>query len=286
MSAPSLASSPSLVRLVDVTCGIRRSRAGAERLVPLHEFVFVRRGVFQTHLHRRVLTADPNQVLLVDGGSEVRFSHPTDDGDEFTAIELFPDAARELCARQRPQLADRLRTPMSDGTHPVSHHIVLQLQRMRSAMRRGDALAQEELALALAAGILDQRTPERKGGAITDEPAPGRRDLVEEVKVRLASSLGESLSLGQLARMVGRSPFHLARTFRDATGVPLYQYRLGLRLAVALDRVAEGETNLSALALDLGFSSHSHFTRHFRRRYGGAPTRLRGMLQVATPRGA
>ena len=60
----------------------------------------------------------------------------------------------------------------------------------------------------------------------------------------------------------------------QAVGAPVHQYLLRLRLAVALDRLDGGERNLSALALDLGFSSHSHFTTAFRRHYGLVPSAL------------
>jgi AraC-like DNA-binding protein len=50
-------------------------------------------------------------------------------------------------------------------------------------------------------------------------------------------------------------------------GLPLYRYQLRLRLARALDLLARYD-DLSALAHDLGFSSHSHFTAAFRDTYG------------------
>ena len=49
--------------------------------------------------------------------------------------------------------------------------------------------------------------------------------------------------------------------------MPLYRYHLRLRLARALDLVA-GREDLSGLAQDLGFSSHSHFTAAFKQAYG------------------
>ena len=45
--------------------------------------------------------------------------------------------------------------------------------------------------------------------------------------------------------------------------MPLYRYHLRLRLARALDLVADCE-DVAALAQDLGFSSHSHFSAAFR----------------------
>ena len=45
--------------------------------------------------------------------------------------------------------------------------------------------------------------------------------------------------------------------------MPLYRYQLRLRLARALDLLAQYD-DLTTLGLDLGFSSHSHFSAAFR----------------------
>jgi AraC family transcriptional regulator len=62
--------------------------------------------------------------------------------------------------------------------------------------------------------------------------------------------------------------------FQRVEGIPLYRYHLRLRLARALDLIAQYE-DLSALAADLGFSSHSHFAAAFRQAYGRSPTEFR-----------
>jgi AraC-like DNA-binding protein len=266
---------------VDVDCTVRRSRAGAERLVPHTELVFVRRGVFVTHLGSRSIVADANQVLAVDGGSTVRFSHPTDDGDRYTGIELSPRLARELLAAYQPALRDRLRTPLPTTHLPVTPEILFDLQRLRRGMRRmeTDALHREEMALRLAERVV--AVGYRVAGrfrAPAPESRPARRELAERVRQVLAEQPAAATSLTELAARVGVSPFHLARTFRQETGLPIHRYRLRLRLALALDRVAEGESNLSLLGFELGFSSHSHFTRQFRAVYGNPPARLRELL--------
>jgi AraC family transcriptional regulator len=53
--------------------------------------------------------------------------------------------------------------------------------------------------------------------------------------------------------------------------MPLYRYQLRLRLARSLDLLNQYD-DLTALALEVGFSSHSHFTAAFRRTYGRTPS--------------
>jgi AraC-like DNA-binding protein len=52
--------------------------------------------------------------------------------------------------------------------------------------------------------------------------------------------------------------------------MPLYRYQLRLRLARGLDLLGDCE-DLSALSMELGFSSHSHFSSAFRQAYGRTP---------------
>jgi AraC family transcriptional regulator len=91
----------------------------------------------------------------------------------------------------------------------------------------------------------------------------------------LAERFREDLSLEAIARAVYASPFHLARLFRKHAGLSLHQYRHRLRLREALLRVSDGEENLARLALDLGFSSHSHLSDSFREAFGEAPAEYR-----------
>jgi AraC family transcriptional regulator len=78
------------------------------------------------------------------------------------------------------------------------------------------------------------------------------------------------------------SPFHLAHLFRDDTGLSVHQYLLRLRMALALRRLGDDETSLSRLALDLGFSSHSHFTACFRRQFNASPAEIRATIGMMT----
>src|SRR5919108_261399 len=70
-------------------------------------------------------------------------------------------------------------------------------------------------------------------------------------------------------------PPPLARRFRSATGESISRYLLRLRLGLALDRLAAGDRDLGALADELGFANHSHFTARFRSTFGITPSAFR-----------
>jgi AraC family transcriptional regulator len=58
----------------------------------------------------------------------------------------------------------------------------------------------------------------------------------------------------------------------------LHHYLLELRMRLALERCGADGSSLSRVALELGFSSHSHFTAAFRARLGFPPSRARKEL--------
>ena len=91
-------------------------------------------------------------------------------------------------------------------------------------------------------------------------------------RLLLATRFAEDLTLDDIARSVHCSAFHLGRIFRRQTGLSIHQYRHRLRLYAALDRIHAGADDLTGLALDLGFSSHSHFTDAFCRAFGLPPS--------------
>jgi AraC-like DNA-binding protein len=91
----------------------------------------------------------------------------------------------------------------------------------------------------------------------------------------LASCPSASPSLATVARAVNSSPFHLSRVFRHEVGMSIHKYLVRLRLALALEWLADDTTGLSAVALGLGFASHSHFTTVFRRTFDLSPSAFR-----------
>jgi AraC-like DNA-binding protein len=107
-----------------------------------------------------------------------------------------------------------------------------------------------------------------------------RRDhaeLAEAAKELLAARMAERLSLAALAAALHVSPFHLARVFRARTGFSLSGYVHGLRLRAAVERLAaEPDTDLSRLAVELGYYSPSHFCDRFRATFGRPPSAVRG----------
>jgi AraC-like DNA-binding protein len=109
-------------------------------------------------------------------------------------------------------------------------------------------------------------------------------EKAEAAKSFLAARLSEPVLLTEVAREVGSSPFNFARIFQQQTGIPVHRYLTLLRLRVSLERLSDADEDLTTLALDLGFSSHSHFTSVFKDEFGVTPSEIRAKSKAKTLR--
>jgi AraC family transcriptional regulator len=237
----------------DCACG-PVERATADALVlPL-------RGLFVKHYSSRErVVADACQALFFRAGEPYRVSHPVAGGDECLVLEPVPEITGG--------------TPFAKAAALDAQLIARrELLRHRLEQRLATTLEAEESALALFSCIGKLAPP---AAAPSGRARTRQGEMVEAIRITLASRPGENWTLGELAKLVYSSPFHLARIFHAFAGLPLHRYHLRARMAAALREVLDTSRDLTAIGIDLGFSSHSHFTASFRRTFGMAPSALR-----------
>ena len=101
---------------------------------------------------------------------------------------------------------------------------------------------------------------------------PRLRAVIDHIHERLDAEL----SLDHLAAVAHMSPYHFARLFKNSTGLPPHQYVIARRVERAKELLRDrGPLPLAEVAAEAGFSSQSHFTRHFKRIVGVTPQRFR-----------
>jgi AraC-like DNA-binding protein len=262
-----LFASPAL-ELADVRCrGTCRHRS-PEECQQSAQLIFPYRGTFLRHLGSRAMLGDANQVLYFSAGQAHQVSHPLQGGDACLVLTLSPQVLAALAP------TGDIITPHGDGfrLERATLEPLAQLQRARLGRRlaRGDLedFEAEAALYDLARAALAPRDPPKR------RPTRATLQLVERVKLRLAEPDAARLSLAELGAAVGVSPVYLTQVFADLEGVPLYRYQLRLRLARALDRLPDTD-DVAALALELGFASHSQFATRFRAAYGTTPSAWR-----------
>ena len=86
----------------------------------------------------------------------------------------------------------------------------------------------------------------------------------------IEAHLDRVMALADIADAVGLSRMHFAAQFRAATGLRPHEYVLRRRIENAQIKLATTDTPIAELALDVGFSSQSHFTVVFKR-FSGLP---------------
>jgi AraC-like DNA-binding protein len=99
---------------------------------------------------------------------------------------------------------------------------------------------------------------------------PLYRDVIKLAMEYLRAHLVENVSLDDLARVVGLSPFHFLRSFKKEVGLPPHAYQNHLRIQQAKLLLAQ-HLPLSEIAAQVGFSDQSHFTRRFKEVVGVTP---------------
>jgi AraC-like DNA-binding protein len=268
-----------LVRVRDYRCASGRCGPGGEERSDGNEVMLMRRGAFGKHLGSRQVTADVNQATFFSRETPYRISHPAEDGDRGTVFSVAPRVLLDIVRELDPRVDEHPERPFPFATGPCSTGV---FWRHRELVLRLEAAETSPLepfwadvtALQLVADVL--------ADAFDARPAPSERlatrtarehaERVEAAKTYLASRVGERVTLDEVAAAVDVSPFHLARIFQRHTGTPLHRYLTRLRLRLSLERLAAGEEDLAALALELGFSSHSHFADTFRREFGRPPS--------------
>ena len=106
----------------------------------------------------------------------------------------------------------------------------------------------------------------------TEQKLGKEKKLVEQVCSYIHENFVNGVSLNELAQHVALSPYHLLRVFRAEVGMPPYVYLENIRVRHAQKLIEEGKP-LADVAMESGFSSQSHMTRHFKRIIGVTPGR-------------
>jgi len=235
--------------------------------------VFLYRGVYIRHVGRKDAVADANQVVFFNASEGYRISHPVEGGDACISLALDELLLRELVPKEH------LRAEGPLAFVEQRFRIDSDTQALAAQLRHGlvrqvtETLEAETMALTLVRRALGGRASHAARASL------GRQKLVDRAKLALSSDLARRWTLADVAAEVGVSPVYLTQAFQQVEGMPLYRYQLRLRLARALDLLGRYD-DLSTLSMDLGFSSHSHFTAAFRQTYGRTPADFQRSIRL------
>jgi AraC family transcriptional regulator len=141
-------------------------------------------------------------------------------------------------------------------------------------------LAAESLANVLGVQLIrhvlaPHRVVRGRDGAL---PQARLRAIVEFIE----EHLNPSPTLEQIAAVARLSPYHFARQFKQATGMPPHQFVIARRIERAREVLQAGsEQSLAEIAAGVGFSDQSQFCHHFKRLVGVTPGQYRRPARIA-----
>jgi len=213
----------------------------------------------------RNFRAGPGSIVAIDP-FRVHTGRPGTDGT-LAYRSIYPTA--ELMAR----LAGGIPARAPSFVEPVVDDPALAVAFVDAHRRLQQAPADAGDAGAMADVL---RTLVRRHGRPVDA-LPADRSCAEGVwlaKRYLLDHLADNVSLERLSSVAGVSPFHLARCFRDAVGLPPHEFVLNVRIERCRQLIASG-WSIADAASALGFADQAHLTRRFRRQVGVTPGRYR-----------
>ncbi|MPW17131.1 helix-turn-helix domain-containing protein [Paraburkholderia sp. CNPSo 3157] len=210
--------------------------------------------------------AEAGSVPVINPGEVHTGSRAIDEGWRYRVlyapVEFIHALAEDIAGRAQP-------LPWFDADVIRDPDLAVRLARAHRLLESNDdALAAETAMLDALSTLLV-----RYGRTRADAPQHGPADTrVATMKEQLTGDLAAPLKLAELADAVGLSPFHAARLFTRATGLPPHAWRNQIRLQRSLAPLRAG-ASVADVAAANGFTDQSHFTRHFRRMFGVPPGR-------------
>lgn len=243
-----------------------------------HLIVFPRTSVCITHADSRPIVTDPNLVMLYNDRQEYRRGKISERGDLCEWFEFAPEIILDAVRPFDPAVDDRRPFRLTHGPSDTRSYLLQrQLVEQIAGQEQPDQVYVEEAMLTVLNAVV--RSAYRAAGNQASRSHRQRdssaAELTDGVKQFLATRFTERITLDQIAQAVHCSPYHLCRIFRQQTSSSIHAYLNHLRLRTALEYLSAGADDLAALGVELGYSSHSHFTQAFKRAFGAAPSALR-----------
>lgn len=247
-----------------------------------HLLVFPRTSVCITHAGGDPIVADPNVVMFYNDQQLYRRSKLSERGDLCEWFAFRPHLIIDALKAYDPAVVERPDNPFHLSYGPGAPQTYL---RQRLVVRHlleatpPDPLYVEETMLQVLEMALQNTYQARslRSQPVRQATRHAHRELTRSAQIILATRFQEPLALADLAAELHCSPYHLCRIFRRQTGQTLHQYLDQLRLRTALEHIDQGHNNLTALALELGYAHHSHFSQAFRQAFGRPPSAWRSL---------
>jgi AraC family transcriptional regulator len=190
------------------------------------------------------------------------------DRSDFVLLLLDPDLVAESSADLVGSRSSEV-VPRLQLRNPLIEQIVLALKHEAESGGSGGQLYAEALVTVLSVELLrtsvNQNLPRMQTAGQLSKAAARR--IAEHIEDNLAGNI----SLRELARMAGMGRQYFGQAFNNTFGRPPHQYVIARRVERASQLLSETDLSIAEIAYAVGFSSQSHLTTTFHKRYGLTP---------------
>ncbi|HWP15439.1 MAG TPA: AraC family transcriptional regulator [Xanthobacteraceae bacterium] len=249
-------------RVQDIICTCGPRDHEAEELTSTSSLALILAGSFVVRDQHGTSLLSEGSYLLINAGHCFACSHRHGEGDRCLSFRFEPEVFERIAhhAGAKAAFAHNRLPPLRDLSGITA----------RARQGIGHPEIMEEVAFELAGSALGLAGSVRRG------PSPAQHHgRLTRVLRYMATHSAAPHKLTGLASMAAMSPYHFLRTFRAVTGVTPHQWLLRARLREAAERLANTNTPVTNVALDVGFDDLSNFTRSFRAEFGAAPREYR-----------
>ena len=229
---------------------------------PEYQLAFPYAGAFEWHVGAKSVFLDATRVLFVGAGEDYADSHVAGGGHDSIIITPRASMLQELCGHAAPSQHPAFQCvskPATPRMHMLNHRL------LHVEASGNDLLAGDELMVALLTEALAKTRNVARASPLR---------VVDWAKQFLHAHVCEPVSLNEIADAVHVSGAYLTQAFTQSEGMPLCRYHMRLRLNRALVDLPRCQ-DITGLALDLGFSSHAHFSNAFKSLFGVSPSAFR-----------
>jgi len=207
-------------------------------------------------------------------------SHACGTTIHYALMFLQPDAADTLQGTKRGR---RELVPLAGVRDEFLHQATRKL--MAAARRTDDAseMLAESLAQSIGLYLCQTYGPEQTGPLARPQNDPTlNATTARQLREFIYDRLCERISLADLSQLAGMTTHQLLIAFRKSFGCTPAQYIIQQRLRCAQRQLATTPKDITRIALESGFSSHSHLTACFQKHLGYCPSAFRAVETTRT----
>lgn len=106
---------------------------------------------------------------------------------------------------------------------------------------------------------------------------PVKADLLNQLikaKKLMDEDPSQKVDITMLAKEASLSKFHFFRCFKNAFGLPPYQYLIKKRLERSMELLLEGNCQVKEIAYQVGFNDIYSFSKSFKKHFNACPSQV------------